>query len=87
MRKSKFLFDVPFYKDWLFYIFLFFVIGGSSNAIQRVSSSGGVNTSTFSLVSGSIDALFVVLSAYIPVVPIYFVRKFVRNRKNQEPAN
>ncbi len=81
-KKSKFLFDVPFYRDWLFYIFLVFVIGGSSNALQRVSSSGGVNTSSFSLISGSIDAVFVVISAYIPILPMYFIRKFVRKRRD-----
>jgi hypothetical protein len=51
------------------------------SAIQRVNESGGVNTSTFSLLSGSIDALVVIFSTYIFVIPIYLVRKFVREKK------
>jgi hypothetical protein len=57
MKRTKFLFDLPVTKDWLFWIFI--VISGANalSAIQRVNQSGGVNTSSFSLLSGLIDAL------------------------------
>lgn len=83
MKQTKFLFDKPVTKDWLFWIFI--VIAGLNgiNAFQGVTQSGGVNTSTFSLVSGTIDGLFVLSSAYIWVVPIYFIRKLIRKSKNK----
>lgn len=81
MKQTKFLFDTPVTKDWLFWIFV--VIAGSNaiNAVQRVNQSGGVNTSSFSLVSGLLDALFNIFTAYILVIPIYFIRKGIRKSK------
>ena len=85
MRQTKFLFDTPVTKDWLFWVFVVLAGLNGINAFQGVSQSGGVNTSTFSLVSGTIDGLLVLFSAYIWVVPIYFVRKLIR--KNKDKSN
>ena len=82
MKKTKFLFDLPVTKDWLFWVFIVFAGANALSAIQRVNQSGGVNTSSFSLLSGLIDALFGLLSAYIIVVPIYFIRKAIRKSKD-----
>ena len=84
MKKTKFLFDLPVTKDWLFWIFIVFAGANALNAIQRVNQSGGVNTSSFSLLSGLIDALVTILSAYILVIPIYFIRKAIRKSKKSE---
>ena len=81
VKQTKFLFDKPITSDWLFWVFVAFATLNGIGAIQRVNDSGGVNTSTFSIVSGSIDALVVLFSTYILIIPIYLVRKFIRNRK------
>jgi len=83
MKQNKFLFDKPVTKDWLFWVFIVIAALNGINAFQGVTQSGGVNTSTFSLVSGTIDGLFVLLSAFIWVVPIYFIRKLIRKSKNK----
>jgi len=85
MKQTKFLFDNPVTKDWLFWVFVTLAALSGVSAIQRVNESGGVNTSTFSLLSGSIDALFVIFSTYIFVIPIYLVRRFIR-KKNKVDA-
>ena len=84
MKKTKFLFDLPVTKDWLFWIFIVIAGANALSAIQRVNQSGGVNTSSFSLLSGLIDALFTIVSAYILVIPIYFIRKAIRKSKKSE---
>ena len=84
MKKTKFLFDLPVAKDWLFWTFIVFAGANALSAIQRVNQSGGVNTSSFSLLSGLIDALFTIVSAYILVIPIYFIRKAIRKFKKSE---
>ena len=81
MKKTKFLFDLPVTKDWLFWIFIVIAGANALSAIQRVNQSGGVNTSSFSLLSGLIDALVSILSAYLLVIPIYFIRKAIRKSK------
>ncbi|CAN2232984.1 hypothetical protein MCEBLUE5_00201 [Candidatus Planktophila versatilis] len=82
MRQTKFLFDTPVTKDWLFWVFVVLSALSGVGAIQRVNESGGVNTSTFSILSGTIDALVVIFSAYILIIPIYFIRKAIRKSKN-----
>jgi hypothetical protein len=82
MKQTKFLFDKPITKDWLFWVFIILAALNGINAFQGVTQSGGVNTSTFSLVSGTIDGLFVLFSAFIWVIPIYFIRKLIRKSKN-----
>lgn len=84
MKQTKFLFDNPVTKDWLFWVFVALATLSAVGAIQRVNESGGVNTSTFSLLSGTIDALVVIFSTYLLVIPIYLVRKFVRKRNRLE---
>ena len=84
MKQTKFLFDKPVTNDWLFWVFVAFSALSGVGAIQRVNESGGVNTSTFSLLSGTIDALVVIFSTYLLVIPIYLVRKFVRKRNGLE---
>lgn len=80
MKQTKFLFDKPVTKDWLFWVFVVLAALSGVGAIQRVNESGGVNTSTFSVLSGSIDAIVVIFSAYILIIPIYLVRKFIRKK-------
>ncbi len=85
MRKTKFLFDVPVTKDWLFYIFLFFLLGNVVGGISNVNSSGGISTSSAGIISGIFDAGFRVLLSWFPVIPIiYVIRKQIRKiRKNK----
>jgi hypothetical protein len=80
VKQTKFLFDNPVTKDWLFWVFVALATLSGVGAIQRVNESGGVNTSSFSLLSGSIDALVVIFSTYIFVIPIYLVRKYIRKK-------
>jgi uncharacterized membrane protein YfcA len=81
MKKTKFLFNVPLTKDWLFYLFLLILLFNFSNAISRVNSSGGISTSTFGALSGILDAAFQVFAAWFPIVPIvYFIRKLFKKR-------
>ena len=80
VRQTKFLFDTPVTKDWLFWVFVVLAALSGVGAIQRVNESGGVNTSTFSILSGTIDALVVIFSTYIIVIPIYLVRRFIRKK-------
>ena len=80
-KKSRFMFDLPVFSDWLFYLFLFFLFANWSGSFLRVQESGGVNTSTFSLVSGSIDAAFGLLISWIMVSPFYWIRRAIRKAK------
>lgn len=80
MKPTRFLFDRPVTSDWLFWVFVALTALNGINAVGRVNESGGVNTSTFSLLSGTIDALVVIFSTFIFVIPIYLVRKFIRKR-------
>jgi hypothetical protein len=84
VKQTKFLFDKPVTKDWLFWVFVTLGALNGIAALQRVNEGGGVNTSTFSLVSGTIDALFVIFSTYILVIPIYLIRRFIRNKNKVE---
>ena len=85
MKKTKFLFNVPLTRDWLFYLFLLILLFNFSNAISRVNSSGGISTSTFGALSGILDAAFQVFAAWFPIVPIiYFIRKQIRKSKKDK---
>ena len=85
MKKTKFLFDLPITKDWLFYVFLVFLGSNVINGLSNVNSSGGINTSTGGLLSGLIDAAFRVILSWFPVVPIiYFIRKQIRKSKKDK---
>ena len=85
-RKSRFMFDLPVFTDWLFYLFIFLLLSNWYGSYQSVQQSGGVNTSTFSLVSGSLDAAFGLLISWIMLTPFYWVRRFVRSRKKEPGA-
>lgn len=87
MRKTKFLFDLPVTKDWLFYLFIFILLFNFSNAISRVNESGGISTSTFGVLSGVADMAFQIFAAWFPVVPIvYFIRRQIRKSKRDKSA-
>lgn len=87
MKKTKFLFDLPITKDWLFYVFLVFLGSNVINGLSNVNSSGGINTSTGGLLSGLTDAAFRVILSWFPVVPIiYFIRKQIRKSKKDKSA-
>jgi glucan phosphoethanolaminetransferase (alkaline phosphatase superfamily) len=87
MKQTKFLFDKPVTKDWLFWVFIILAALNGIFAFQGVTQSGGVNTSTFSLVSGTIDGLFVLFSAFIWVIPIYFIRKLIRKSRDKKQSD
>ena len=87
VKETKFLFDLPITKDWLFYVFLVFLGSNVINGLSNVNSSGGINTSTGGLLSGLIDAAFRVILSWFPVVPIiYFIRKQIRKSKKDKSA-
>ena len=87
MKKTRFLFDLPVTKDWLFYVFIAILIVNFTNAISRVNESGGVSTSTFGILSGVADLAFQIFAAWFPVVPIvYFIRKQIRKSKKDKSA-
>ncbi len=82
MKKTKFLFDVPVTKDWLFWVWIFILVGGVISSLQRVMNSGGLSTTPLGILSGTIDAAVVILSSFIWIVLIYFIRKFVRKKSS-----
>ena len=86
MRQTKYLFDSPVKRDWLFWVFCFFLLVNAVNALQRVSNSGGIDLSPVSAFSGSIDAAIQVLIAWVMILPIYLIRKMIRKRKNKDVA-
>jgi hypothetical protein len=82
MKKTKFLFDVPVIKDWLFIVFLFILATNVISGLSNVSASGGFSTTTGGLVSGLLDGAFRVLFSWFPIIPIiYAIRKQIRKRK------
>jgi hypothetical protein len=82
VKKTRFLFDEPLTKDWLFYVFLLSLASNVISGLSNVSASGGISSSSFGLISGLFDAAFRVLFSWFPLIPIiYFIRKFIRNRK------
>ena len=83
MKKTKFLFDIPVTKDWLFWVFIVIASLSGISAFQGVMKDGGVNTSSFSVISGLIDGSLVIFSGFIWVVPIFLVRKLYRKVKNK----
>jgi hypothetical protein len=84
MRQTKYLFDSPVKRDWLFWVFCFFLLANAVNALQRVSNSGGIELSPASVASGSIDAAVQVLVTWVMILPIYLIRKSIRKRKNKD---
>lgn len=84
VKKSRLMFDLPIYTDWLFYLFLFFLFANWTGSFSRVQESGGIDTSTFSLLSGSIDAALGLMISWIMVAPFYWVRRVIR-RTRKEP--
>ena len=84
-RKSRLMFDLPVYTDWLFYLFLFFLFANWTGSFSRVQQSGGIDTSTFSLISGSFDVFFGLVISWVMAGPFYFARRIYRRvRKNSE---
>lgn len=77
-KKSRFMFDLPIFTDWLFYLFLFFLFANWFGSLNAVQESGGINTSTFSLISGTIDAAFGLLISWVMVAPFYWIRRLIR---------
>lgn len=81
MKKTRFLFDTPITKDWLFYVFLLSLAANIIGGLANVSASGGLSSTSGGILSGLIDAVFRVALSWFPVIPIfYLIRKFVRNK-------
>jgi hypothetical protein len=79
VKKTKFLFDVPVTKDWLFYVFVVIVASNVITGISNVSASGGITTTAGGLISGLIDGALRVILSWFPIIPIiYLIRKLVR---------
>jgi hypothetical protein len=87
VKKTKFLFDLPVTKDWLFYVFLILLASNVINGLSNVSASGGFTTSGAGMLSGLIDGAFRVVLSWFPIVPIiYFIRKQIRKSKKDKSA-
>jgi hypothetical protein len=87
VKTTKFLFDLPVTKDWLFYVFLIVLAGNVINGLSNVSASGGFTTSGAGMLSGLLDGAFRVLLSWFPIVPIiYFIRKLIRKSKKDKSA-
>lgn len=85
VKKTKFLFDVPVTKDWLFYVFLFILVSNVISGFSNVSASGGLSTSSAGIISGVIDGTFRVFLSWFPIIPIiYVIRKQTRKRKSNQ---
>lgn len=85
MKKTRFLFDVPVTKDWLFYVFILMLFVNVSNGLNNVFQSGGLNFSYGGMISGLIDGLFRILLSWFPFIPIiYLIRKLFRKSRRTE---
>jgi len=82
VRKTKLLFDTPVTSDWLFWVFTVILAINFLGGVSNVVDSGGLSLSTGGIISGLLDALFLVFLSWFPFIPIiYFIRKIVRKRK------
>ncbi len=85
MKKTRFLFDTPVVKDWLFYVFLFFLASNLINGLTNVAESGGPVLSSGGLISGLIDGAFRVFLSWFPIIPIIFlIRKLIRAKRKPQ---
>ena len=83
MKKTKFLFDVPVTKDWLFIVFLFILVANVVGGLSNVNASGGLTTSSLGIVSGLLDGAFRIVLSWFPIIPIiYVIRKQVRKKNS-----
>ena len=80
MKQPGKIFDKPVKSDWLFWTWIGLTILLWIGSFGRVISSGGPDFSIFSIVSGTIDALFSgpFSTFLIPVLPISLIRRLVR---------
>lgn len=89
--KTLFLFDRPITSDWLFYVFAVILTVNVINGFSNVMESGGFTLDSYGgLASGLTDAVFRVLLAWFPLIPILFlIRKLIRKftRKEETPEN
>ena len=86
MKKTRFLFDVPVHRDWLFYVFVFILLANVTNGINNVAHSGGLSLSSGGILSGVIDGAFRILLSWFPYIPvIYLARKLVRKYRAPKP--
>ena len=85
MKKTKFLFDIPVTSDWLFWVFSFMLLGNVVNGLSNVNAAGGLNFSSFGIISGLVDGALRVFLSWFPIIPIiYFIRKQVRKKNYTE---
>jgi hypothetical protein len=85
MKKTKFLFDVPVTKDWLFIVFVLILASNVIGGLSNVSASGGFSTSGGGLISGILDGAFRVVFSWFPIIPIiYAIRKQIRKRNTNQ---
>ena len=83
MKKPGKIFDNPAKSDWLFWTWVGLTVVMWIGAFSRVVSSGGPDFSTFSIVSGTFDALVSgpLGTFLIPVLPISLIRRLIRKYK------
>ena len=83
MNETKYLFDVPVKKDWLFYVFLVVLVSNIIGGLTNVVASGGLSLSSGGILSGTIDGVLKILLSWFPLIPIiYIIRKQVRKKKS-----
>ncbi len=75
MKKTRFCFDLPVTKDWLFYVFLFSL---ASIVLGSIRDGAADNEITLGLA----DVVFRIFTSWFPLIPIiYWIRKFIRKKK------
>ena len=80
-KHVQFLFNRPYRSDFIFWFFIILVILQIVTATSNTLKSGGIDTSTISLVTGPIDFTLRLITAYILVVPILLIRKLLIRKK------
>lgn len=80
-KQVRFLFNRPYRSDFIFWLFIILVILQIATSISNTLRSGGIDTSTISLVTGPIDFTLRLITAYLFTVPILLIRKVVRRKR------
>jgi hypothetical protein len=84
----KLLFKRPITRDWIFYVYLVFLVIDSLGSMSKVVGQGGpFLDNSVSVVSGSIDALTHLIVSYLLVLPILIVRRIIEASRSRKGVN